>query len=612
VSGIAGILNIDGAPADGKLLSGMTHFLAFRGPDAQRTQCAGPIGLGHALLRTTNDSASDEQPTSLDGNVWITADARIDARLNLIEELRTHGREVSTSTSDAQLILHAYHAWGSACVDHLLGDFVFAIWDGPARKFFCARDQFGIKCFYYAHAGNFLVFSNTLDCVRLHPGVSDRLNDLSIADFLLFESSQEPGATAFSDIARLEPAHTLELKDGKISVRRYWTLPVSAPFPYKRPIECVERFRELMGTAVADRVRTGPAGVLMSGGLDSSIVAASAHRVLKPTERGTNLRAYTEVYDHLIPHNERHYARLVAEALQIPIEILVADNYRVFQEADPAQRQWPEPGHWAWEAPRMDMLRRLASNNRIALTGYGGDPVLACRLSVYFRQLLMKGELRRGLTDAYRYLTSEKRLSRLYLRSRWRILFGRRGIESQFPNWVNPELEQRYRLRQRWDELNDIMPPGQGVRPVAYSSITSTMWPWIFESLDAGITRIPVEVSHPFFDLRLVNYLLSLPALPWCSDKELLREAIRGVLPDAVRLRRKTTLPVDPLVACLRRPESAWVDKFEPAPGLERYVVRDRIQPVFNGTDSWAAWINLRPLSLNFWLQRTAPTYKQF
>ena len=79
MSGIAGILNIDGAPADGKLLSGMTHFLAFRGPDAQRTRCAGPIGLGHALLRTTNDSASDEQPTSLDGNVWITADARIDA-----------------------------------------------------------------------------------------------------------------------------------------------------------------------------------------------------------------------------------------------------------------------------------------------------------------------------------------------------------------------------------------------------------------------------------------------------------------------------------------------------------------------------------------------------
>ena len=114
---------------------------------------------------------------------------------------------------------------------------------------------------------------------------------------------------------------------------------------------------------------------------------------------------------------------------------------------------------------------------------------------------------------------------------------------------------------------------------------------------------MPLEVRHPFFDLRLVSFLLALPALPWCSDKELLREAARDVLPDAVRLRRKSPLRADPLIALLERPESAWVDSFEAVPELERYVERRLIPRVFREKDPWRAWIHLRPLSLNFWLR---------
>jgi len=116
------------------------------------------------------------------------------------------------------------------------------------------------------------------------------------------------------------------------------------------------------------------------------------------------------------------------------------------------------------------------------------------------------------------------------------------------------------------------------------------------------VTGVPVEVRHPFFDLRLVKFLLALPALPWCSDKELLREAARGVLPDAVRLRRKSPLLADPLIALLQQTESARVDSFEPAPGLGHYVERQRIPKVFGERDPWNAWVHLRPLSLNFWL----------
>ena len=145
--------------------------------------------------------------------------------------------------------------------------------------------------------------------------------------------------------------------------------------------------------------------------------------------------------------------------------------------------------------------------------------------------------------------------------------------------------------------------PNTAVRPVAYEAMVDPIWPATFEGADPGVTRIPLELRCPFFDLRLVEFLLALPALPWCSDKELLREAARGILPDAVRLRRKSPLLADPLTALLQQPESAWVDSFEGVPELGQYVERRLIPKVFGENDVWNAWIHLRPLSLNFWLR---------
>jgi asparagine synthase (glutamine-hydrolysing) len=168
---------------------------------------------------------------------------------------------------------------------------------------------------------------------------------------------------------------------------------------------------------------------------------------------------------------------------------------------------------------------------------------------------------------------------------------------------LHPSLEERLGLRERWGSRLRVSPPNSAVRPVAYEAIVDPLWANLFEGFDSGVTGIPVEVCHPFFDLRLVKFLLALPALPWCSDKELLRRSAQGILPDAVRLRPKSPLRADPLIALLQRPESQWVDSFEPIPELAPYVHRNRIPKVFGEQDVWNAWINLRPLSLNFWLQ---------
>jgi asparagine synthase (glutamine-hydrolysing) len=606
MSGFVGILNLDGAPVDCALLKRMTNFLAFRGPDAQEVWCGVSVGLGHALLQIPSETPLERQPSQLDGRLWIIADARIDARKELIGKLKGRNQTahtISLSIPDADLILHAYDVWGESCVEHLLGDFSFAIWDERNRRLFCARDPLGVKLYYYSKIGSLLIFSNTLNCILTHPGVSKKLNDLAIADFLLFDANQNPSTTSFAEIQALAPAHSLTIEQSAISTRRFWEFSASAPIHFSNEEECVEQFRELLDLAVADRVRGGTVGVMMSGGLDSTAVAVSAQRTQIQSGTSNGVRAYTEVFDSLVPHKERHYATLAANALKIPIEYLVSDNRKIFERGEERGYCLPWPIHLAWPDTTFDQLKQIATFSRVALTGMGADPAFSSRITVHFRELITKGLFHRAMKDAFIYLTRPGRLSRLYLRTRWRILFPPDSYAIPYPEWLNPDLENSLSLRNRQEKQGDWPSPNASVRPEACEAVFQLSWANYFECMDPGVTQFPVEIRNPFFDLRLLNYLLALPRLPWCCDKELLREDMRGAIPDAVRLRRKTSMPADPLIGLLQRPESKWVDSFQPITELGKYISREKIPRVYREAIPWKAWVNLRPLSLNFWLR---------
>jgi asparagine synthase (glutamine-hydrolysing) len=178
MSGIVGIAHLEGRPVDSDLLRRMANWLSFRGPDAQAIWADGSVGLGHALLAHTSDSQRERQPATLDRRTWIVADVRLDARRELLDALRSSGAQVNPSDTDPQLLLRAYEAWGETCLDHLLGDFAFAIWDARRSQLFCACDHFGIRPLYFAHVDGSFIFSNTPDCLRLHPAISDRLHEL--------------------------------------------------------------------------------------------------------------------------------------------------------------------------------------------------------------------------------------------------------------------------------------------------------------------------------------------------------------------------------------------------------------------------------------------------
>jgi len=171
VSGIVGIFHRDGdSLVEGQLRS-MTNFLAYRGPDGQDMWQGGQAGFGHTSLNTSQEPGSQKQLIQME-SLCITADVRLDSKSDLIRKLQASGRRTEGHASDAELVLHAYAAWGPGCVENLRGDFSFAVWDSVAKILFCARDHFGIKPFYYVETGKVFIFSNTLDCLRRCAGVT--------------------------------------------------------------------------------------------------------------------------------------------------------------------------------------------------------------------------------------------------------------------------------------------------------------------------------------------------------------------------------------------------------------------------------------------------------
>lgn len=601
MSGIVGIINFDDAPVDRALLQRMTGSMAHRGPDRQQIWADGNVGFGHTLLRTTIESQHEQQPLTLDGETWITADARIDDRAELIRQLAASRGVIAAP--DAELILRAYQRWGEDCVNYLIGDLSFAIWDRRQRRLFCARDHFGVKPFYYAELANCLVVSNTLNCIRQHPCVTKRLNDLAIADFLLFGHNPEVSTTAFDDIQRLAPAHQLTWSGDKPRKTRYWTLPSNKEIRYQRAGDYVDHCNELLDVAVADRLRTDKVAIYMSGGIDSPTLAATACRLRATQSPALDLQAYCLVYDKF-PDPERHYAELVARALGMPIDFAAVDHYEMFERWGTPELRRPEPYDWPLLAINHDSLKKIENYSRVVLYGEDGDAVL---MPSGVFSMLKRMRFGQVLSDAGAYIFSHRRLPPLGLgiRVKLRHALGKPEYRTPYPCWLNPDLAQRLNLSARWEDAQKPTPLNlPAVRPEAYHRLLQPIWQRLFEFNDPGATAVAVEHRFPLLDLRLVSYLLAIPSLPWCVNKELFRVAMQGSLPKPVLERPKTTLDFDPYQRHLEQHGCHWLDSFEPAQRLATYVDRMAVPPVTGGAyDPRVSWLHLRPLMLNYWLE---------
>jgi len=472
-----------------------------------------------------------------DGRTLLCADARIDAQPALRGELARAGHAAAADADDADLILHAWAAWREQCVGHLLGDFAFVIWDPQARMLFAARDHWGVKPFFYAAAGGRLVASNIFETVLAHPAVDGALDETWIGDFLLFGGSRDAAATVRASVRRLPPAHCMTWTPDKgVRVRRYWSLPDEWGMPSDES-DPVERLKAVLTECVADRIRGTDIGIELSGGLDSSSVAAVAHGLLTRSGKPFKLEAQTLVYDHFIDSNERRYAGLVAQALGIRTHFFVGDDPALLQSDVIAPQRFPEPVED--EEPKIGAALAMHAANiaPVFLTGWDGDALLDESPKPYLRWLWKSGRHARAMALAAHYAVWRRRIP-LPFRSR-------AAIESrEFPEWLNPDFVQRAGLRERWSDVLHETVREHPIRPQAYRRLDLLDGRLNFlEGYDPGRTGCNVEYRHPMLDLRFVRCALSLPPTPWCVKKEILRRAMTDELPAPVTARAKEPWP---------------------------------------------------------------------
>lgn len=605
MSGFAGIICADGATPDLQLLQPLADALAFRGPDAKQVFSRPGAGFCFTLLKTGPSPQAEQQPCTLDGKLWFLGDVRLDAREDLLSRLGSAMNKPLPAITDEELLLEAWGRSGSACLEWLTGDFSFALWDELAQQLWCARDLIGTHPFLYAHAAGRLFFSNTLNVLRLVPEISPDLDPHFIGDFLLQSWCPDPHRSAFSDIRRLPPGHLLTYSEGRVQMRRFGKLPIEEPLLLKQSQDYVEQFRFHLQQAVRDRLPLGPAAVFMSGGLDSTSVAATAKKVQLTRSVADYPQAFTVDYSPLFDDQEGQLASQVAAHLAVPHSVLNGSAVLPFAGWDSLSIKTPEPCAEPLFALHLQHYRQVAAYSRVVLTGDGGDDVLTGRAWPHLTYLLRRARIPTALAVFGGYVLRHGTLPplRAGIRSRLHRWFGFPDQAVSYPAWLNPGFARELHLQDRWRELQQPPKFEHPLHPAGYASLTSAFWSSVYDTEGAGWTGIPVETRAPFLDQRLIRFLLRLPPVPWCMHKHLLREAMIGVLPDSIRLRRKTPLAGDPLL--LHVEKNGWRPALPnpSCPRLAQFVDLGLFAATSHPARCLSLWDEIRPFALDFWLK---------
>ncbi|HET6764012.1 MAG TPA: asparagine synthase C-terminal domain-containing protein, partial [Longimicrobiaceae bacterium] len=385
---------------------------------------------------------------------------------------------------------------------------------------------------------------------------------------------------------------------------RYWSLPADPPLVLASPGEYADAFRDVLAEAVRDRLGVDRAAILLSGGRDSTAVGALAAEMLRDGRETARITAHT-LSGGVPADREADYAAVAAGAFGFPHRVHSVDGHRLFDRLDEPGVVRPQPLAGALLSIDADLNRALAADARVALTGDGGDPVLAeseSRLAL----LWTKGMRWQALGEALEYARRHRRVPRPGIRTLRRG--GAAAWTAAIPPWMDAEAAARLGVAGRWERWSRLEPSGHPLRPEAHARVASTFWPWWLEQYDAGSTRVPLEFRHPFLDLRVVRFALSVPPAQWYNDKGLLRIGMRGRIPGRVLRRSKTPLAYDPLLLRLRDRGERPADALHPAVAA---LVDAGALPTYaggSGPDDWTeAAVHLRPLILSHWLRAGFP-----
>jgi asparagine synthase (glutamine-hydrolysing) len=486
-----------------------------------------------------------------DGDLVVAADASLYYRDALRRALAARGVTPAQDTP-AHLILAAYRAWGDACLDHLDGDYSFILWDGARRRAFCARDFGGKRPLHYADLGGELVVASTIGGVVAHPRCPDELNLAIIAGTIAGMHFSAGPETCYTAVRVLPNAHRLSWADGRLDGPiRYWEAPVNAEPSRLSHAEAAEELREVLATAVAERLRPGETNtVWMSGGWDSTSVFGAACHAIERDGLDVQVRPVSISYPEGDPGREDHWIQAIADRWNVPIHwIDIADIPFLEREEERAERR-DEPYAHLYERWNASLAAGShACGSRIALDGNGGDQLFQNSdifLADLFRQgrwvtLVREWRARpRGGFRPFFAMAIQPNLSPWMHALATRIRGGRRlrhYLERGVPPWMDADFAARHDLEGRdLEYIGRPLKTTHALREIDWQ-FTSLFVSRAFSLITGWALRHGVEVRSPLSDRRVIDLALSRPWWERSSGKEtkrLLRSAMRGLLPDEV------------------------------------------------------------------------------
>ncbi len=583
--GITGLLSLQGAPIDPTVLQRMTDRQAHRGPDGEGFLLGWEAGsgfahklvphtrqwdgrapvrmaLGHRRLAILDLSDRGLQPMSAgEGKCWIVFNGEIYNHRELRTELEGRGYAFGTRT-DTEVLLQAYREWGEDCLARLQGMYAFAIWDGASRRLFAARDRLGIKPFYYATPGGVFAFASEMKALLACPGLDTTPDDEAVVGFLIHANCDYGARTLLRSVKALPPGHclTVHAATGQIDVRGYWQLTPEHANGVRDSVRLDGLRTLLTSTMQSHLVSDVRAGSCLSGGIDSSTVVSLIGKIWREqpdqaTALGDRFLTFTSCWKY--PElDERTYADTVARSAG-------AESHLVFPSAEDFWETFPKMA-WHQDMPFASLsyyaqwsVMRTARDAgvKVLLDGQGGDEVFGGYAKfryAYLASLLRSGRLLRFAREAGAMLTQGDLYYVLNLRRGYRYLPPRLrrllGADSLLEGVLRADWDRALAGEStpatrwwRYARAGGTGHTGTSVmQRIQVDDIMMDTLPLLLRMEDRSSMAFSLEARVPLLDHRLVEYGISLPdhlKVHHGWSKFAIREAMRGVLPDAVRQR---------------------------------------------------------------------------
>jgi asparagine synthase (glutamine-hydrolysing) len=562
VCGICGIAAREGGEVRADLLEAMCGSLTHRGPDDQGTLVVDGVGIGMRRLSIIDLGGGHQPIGNPDGSAWIVFNGELYNYRELRDELRAAGHEFTTE-SDTEVVLHAYDEWGDDFLPRLNGMFGLAIWDRRSRRLTLARDRMGIKPLHYARVGDRLLFASEIKALLAEPTLSRRVDLQALADYLVLEYVPTPNSM-LEGVRKLPPGHVLTWRqsDGEVTVRPWWNVDLaasegSAPAAKSVDVLAAELREELVASVRRELVADVPLGVFLSGGIDSSAVAAAMAQLTPGNVRSFSIGFADRSFD------ESSHARRVAEHLGTRHSELVLEPHMMVELVPRISGLLDEPMADASIIPTYLLSRFTREHVKVALGGDGGDELLAGyptliahRLSRPYRAL--PGFVRSGLVPAVvdRLPVSMNNISFDFRARRFvagaGLPVGERHVRwmgsfapEAVPGFLTPALAAELSAPAASEIVATHLanqPLRSDLNRVLYLDMKLYLENDILVKLDRASMMTSLEARVPLLNLGFVEHVARLPLdlkLRGLRSKYLLRRALRGMLPEEILTRPK-------------------------------------------------------------------------